>query len=195
LPVEQWENALMTVQAQDPVRFQKGVGVINQVQRVSAEQARIANEHAVRTQQLETARQQQIEQWSRAEGTRYEQWAAKEGLDMSAVVPAVGRYIESNLGMSRAQFAQVVRDNPVLRSAEFQKTLTLAAKWEQAQEARKAIVQKPLPPAVRPGAQPPGAGATSNAGRIADLTRQLNNASGQKALRIAAALTSERRKG
>jgi len=103
LPVEQWENALMTVQAQDPVRFQKGVGVINQVQRVSAEQARIQNEKAVRAQQAESARQQQIEQWSRAEGDRYNQWAAKEGLDLNSFAPAVGRYIETNLGLSRDQ--------------------------------------------------------------------------------------------
>jgi len=70
---------------------------------VSAEQARIQNEKAVRAQQAESARQQQIEQWSRAEGDRYNQWAAKEGLDLNSFAPAVGRYIETNLGLSRDQ--------------------------------------------------------------------------------------------
>ena len=195
LPVEQWENALMTVQAQDPVRFQKGVGVINQVQRVSAEQARIQNEHTVRAQQLESQRQRELAQWSHAEGTRYERWAAKEGLDLATLAPAASRDVESNLGLSRDQFAQVLRDNPVLRASGFQQILSDAVRYRQVMAAKQEIVQRPLPPAVRPGAQAPGATSASNAGRIADLTRQLNNASGQKALRIAAALTSERRKG
>jgi hypothetical protein len=196
LPVEQWENALLTVQAQDPLRFQKGVGVINQVARVNAEQTRIQNEHATRAHQQESMRQQQIADWSRGEAARYDAWAAKEGLDMASFTPAVGKYIETNLGMSRDQFAQVLRDNPVLRASEFQKVISDAVRYRQVMAAKQDLVQKPLPPAVRPGAQAPGASShSSNAGRIAELTRQLNNASGQKALRIAAALTSERRKG
>jgi hypothetical protein len=195
LPVDQWQNALMTIQAQDPVRFQKGIGVINQVQRVSAEQARIANEHAARAQQLETARQQELANWSRAESERYEKWAQREGLDMSTFAPAAGRYIETHLGMSRAQFSEVLRANPALQSSEFQQVLSDAVRYRQVQEARKAVERTPLPPAIRPGSNPGAASTNSNASRIADLTRQLNNASGQKALRIAAALTSARRKG
>jgi hypothetical protein len=168
------------------------MNVINRAVQIGAEQQRLSEAHQAR----QTAqRQQEIEKWSRAEGAKYDAWAAKEGLDMSQVAPAVSRYVETNLGLSRSQFAQILRDNPVLRSAEFQKTITHAARWQMAQEARQNVERKPLPPAVRPGAQAPGMASNSNAGRIAELTRQLNNASGQKALRIAAALTSERRKG
>jgi hypothetical protein len=195
LPVDQWENALMTIQAQDPVRFQRGVSVIDQVQRVSAEQARIANEHAARAQQMESARQQQLEQWSRAEGTKYDAWAKAQGLDMGEVAPAVARYIATDLNLSRDQFNQILRDNPVLRSAEFQKTITLAAKQVAAQEARKNIERTPLPPAIRPGAQPPSGASShsSNAGQIAEVSRRLSNASGMQAVRLAAKLTSLKR--
>jgi hypothetical protein len=112
---------------------------------------------------------------------------------MASFAPAVGKYIEANLGVSRAQFAEVLRDNPVLRASGFQQMLSDAVRYRQVMAAKQDLVQKPLPPAVRPGAQPPGAGATSNAGRINELTRQLNNSTGQKALRAAAALLSAQR--
>jgi hypothetical protein len=195
LPVDQWENALMTIQAQDPVRFQKGVGVINQVQRVSAEQARIQNEHAARAQQMESARQQQLADWTRVQGERYEKWAQREGLDMNTFAPAASKYVQDHLGMSRDQFAQVLRDNPALRSSEFQQVLSDATRYRQAQEARKNVERAPLPPAIRPGQQPPGASSHSNAAKIAELNRALSNATGMAAIRIASQLTSLRRKG
>ena len=96
--------------------------------------------------------------------------------------------------MSRDQFAQVLRDNPALRSSEFQQVLSDAVRYRQVVAAKQDITRKALPPApLRPGAQAPGMSSNSNSGRIADLTRQLNNSSGQKALRAAAALLSAQR--
>jgi hypothetical protein len=119
LPVEQWENALMTVQAQDPVRFQKGVGVINQVQRVSAEQARIANEHAARAQQLETARQQQLADWSRSEAERYDRWAAKEAPRLRRVT---SKAISVSRGISSRRCCVIIRCCGLQDSNRFSRT-------------------------------------------------------------------------
>jgi hypothetical protein len=186
-----WPTAIEVIGKQSPERVQRATGVINRAVQIGAEQQRLSEAH----QAKQTAqRNAEIEKWSRAEGAKYDAWAAKEGLDMNQVAPAVARYVETNLGLSRAQFAEALRANPVLRSAEFQKTITHAAKWQMAQEARRDVERKPLPPAVRPGAQAPGAGVHSNAGKIAELNRQLSSATGMQAIRIASQITSLRRK-
>jgi hypothetical protein len=188
----QWPMAIELINKQTPERVQRGMNVINRAVAIGAEQQRLSEAHQARQN---AQRQQEIEKWSRQEGARYDQWAQREGLDMATFPQAASKYIETHLGMDRAQFAAVLRDNPVLRASGFQQVLSDAVRYRQGQEARKNIAAKPLPPAIRPGAQAPGVSSTSNSGRIAELTRQLNNASGQQALRIAAALTSARRKG
>jgi len=60
--------------------------------------------------------------------------------------------------------------------------------------AKQNLVQRPLPPAVRPGATPGVASSNSNAGKIAEISKQLNKASGMQAVRLAAQLTSLRRR-
>jgi hypothetical protein len=189
---EAWPMAIELISKQGPERVQRATNVINRAVQIGAEQQRLSEAHQAR----QTAqRQQEIEKWSRAEGAKYDQWAAKEGLDLSRFAPEASKYIETHLGMSRAQFSEALRDNPVLRASAFQQVLSDAVRYRQVMAAKQDLVSRPLPPAVRPGAQAPGMSSNSNSSRIAELTRQLNNASGQKALRIAAALTSERRKG
>jgi hypothetical protein len=184
----QWEGAILGMAQTNPARVQRAMSAISRVQQLSAEQARLANEH-------QAQRAQEIEKWSDAENARYGRWAAKEGIDVPTFAPAASRYVETHLGMSRAQFAAVLRANPALRSSEFQQVLSDAVRFRQTQEARKAIATKPLPPApLRPGANP-GTSVASNAGRIAELTQALGRASGNKAVQIAAQITSLKRRG
>jgi hypothetical protein len=193
LQPQQYEAALQTLNAQNPERVARGLNVINRAVAIGQETARLNQEHQARSQ---AQRQQEIEKWSRSEGAKYDQWAAKEGLDLNTFAPAASKYIETHLGMSRSQFAEVLRDNPVLRAAGFQQVLSDAVRYRQAQEARKNIPRS-LPPApLRPGSQgAPAATTNYNAGKIAELTQALSRASGNKAVQIAAQITSLRRKG
>jgi hypothetical protein len=191
---DQWESAIMTINAQPEghARVQRAMGAISRVAQLSAEQARLAQEHQARSQAQRNA---EIEKWSEGENRKYEQFLAREGLTLEQVQPAVQDYVSRTLGMSRAELARVVADNPILRGEKASILFTHAAKWAQAEQARKNIVAKPLPPAVRPGAQAPGMSANSNAGKIAALTKALDSATGMAAIRIASQLTSLRRKG
>ena len=68
-----------------------------------------------------------------------------------------------------------------------QELIHKAARWDEAQEAKKTVAAKPLPPVQRPGVTQSG-----KPGRDAEITtlkRQLNSATGLQALRIATQLT------
>jgi hypothetical protein len=187
----QWPMAIELLAKTAPERVQRATGVINRAVQIGAEQQRLSAQAQSRQQAQRNA---EIEKWSRAEGARWDQWAAKEGIDVASFAPQASRYISEQLGMSRDQFSQALRDTPALRSSAFQQVLSDAVRYRQVVAAKQDIARKPLPPApLRPGAQAPGMSANSNAGQIARLTQQLNNSSGQKALRAAAALLSAQR--
>jgi hypothetical protein len=73
-----------------------------------------------------------------------------------------------------------------LRDHRLQLLIRDGVRYREAQEAAKKVVAKPLPPVQRPGAaQPKGAAQEA---QIQTLSKQLDNASGMNALRIAAQL-------
>lgn len=78
-----------------------------------------------------------------------------------------------------------------LRDHRLQSLILDASRYREAQAQAKKVVAKPVPPVQRPGVAP-----AKNAGGealIQNLERQLQNASGQKAMRLAAQLTQARR--
>jgi hypothetical protein len=78
-----------------------------------------------------------------------------------------------------------------LRDHRVQLLIRDATLWREAQTKAKAATAKPVPPVQRPGmAQTKGASAQAE---IQALTKQLETASGMKAMNIAARLTSARR--
>jgi hypothetical protein len=79
-----------------------------------------------------------------------------------------------------------------LRDHRLQLLIRDGIRYRDAQEKAKQAVAKPVPPVQRPGvAQPRGAVHDAH---IQALTKQLNNASGINATRLAAQLVAERRK-
>jgi hypothetical protein len=78
-----------------------------------------------------------------------------------------------------------------LRDHRVQLLIRDATLWREAQVKAKAAATKPVPPVQRPGVAQ-GKSASSDA-EIQNLTRQLEQASGMNAMRIAAKLTAMRR--
>jgi hypothetical protein len=100
-------------------------------------------------------------------------------------------------GVSEEEVSQLWRSG-ALRAVQTQMILARAGAWELAQEraaiAREQLADKraPIPPVQRPGvARPRGAGAE---GDVRALSQQLENATGNAALRIATKLTQARRR-
>jgi hypothetical protein len=190
---QSWPMAIELIGKQSPERVQRATNVISRAIAIGAEQQRLAEQHQAKQNAQRNA---EIEKWTRAEGQKYDAWAAKEGIDVGQLAPQVMKYVETNLGLSRAEFSQALRDNPALRSSAFQQAISDAVRYRQVMAAKADLVQRPLPPApIRPGAQPPSGASShsSNAGQIAEVSRRLSNASGMQAIRLAAKLTSLKR--
>lgn len=78
----------------------------------------------------------------------------------------------------------------ILNDARWQKLIADGLKLAKIQKASKAVAAKPLPPVQRPGTVQPKA---SQAQKIQALEKQINNASGNAAIRLAAELNRLRR--
>ena len=78
-----------------------------------------------------------------------------------------------------------------LRDARMQELIHKAARWDEAQEAKKTVTaKKDLPPVQRPGVARQG---DSKLAQIQTIQKQLNNATGMAALRLATQLTKLQR--
>ena len=78
-----------------------------------------------------------------------------------------------------------------LRDARMQELIHKAARWDEAQEAKKTVAaKKDLPPVQRPGVARQG---DSKLAQIQTIQKQLNNATGMAALRLATQLTKLQR--
>jgi hypothetical protein len=100
----------------------------------------------------------------------------------------------SDRGFSEQELNDLWNDKQRLSIHDYrvQNLILDGLKYRGVQAAKAAVVAKPLPPAVRPGSQAPASG---NAAKIAALTKQLDNATGMQAIRLASQLTQLRRKG
>jgi hypothetical protein len=97
------------------------------------------------------------------------------------------------LGFERSELAAswVGQQGLSLRDHRLQALIIDAVRWREAQAKARQAAAKPVPPVQRPGtAQPRGAAQVVT---IQNLEKQLGNARGQNAIRLAAQLTAARR--
>jgi hypothetical protein len=192
LDKSQWESAILTINAQDPARVQRAMNTISRVQQLSAESAGIQNERAA---QMKAETQKSVAEFSRSEDAKFMAYAAKENLDVPELGRAMQQYFHYELGVPPETMKLLIEETPALRSAAFQRLIADAVRYRQVVAAKQDITRKALPPApIRPGASP-AAAPSYNAGKITDLTRALSNASGDRAVRLAAKITSLKRQG
>jgi len=182
LAPEHLEAGLQQLAQQNPARFQQAMGVLNRVQVLQA---------SAQQQQAEQARehQHQIETWARSQDERLKSF----GVELTpAITNEVAEYARQELGIDRNQLGQILHANPILRSAEFTRVIVDATRYRQAGLAKATISARPLPPVQRPGVQQDR--VRPEVANIAGLQKQLSEASGNKALRIAAQIKSAQRK-
>jgi hypothetical protein len=192
LDKSQWETAILTINTQDPQRVQRAMNTISRVQQLSAEQARIANERA---QQMQAQTKAEVERFSRSEDARFKAYAERENLNVPEMGRAATEYFHRELGVSPESLKLLVDEVPALRSAAFQRLIVDAVRYNQGKTARQNL-PKTLPPApLRPGSQVAAPAASYNSGKIAGLERALAGATGHAAIKIAAQITSLKRKG
>jgi hypothetical protein len=161
------------------------------------QQDRQVREYAIgqyQTQQAAVQREawstRQDEAYQREVAKRHPQFTSDEG--RTKLQRLAREYLEKDLGLTRAQIDAEWRGG-ALRSAAAQLMLADAAVLKAGKESMLELNSRraPVPPVQRPGTfRPAGAGAVD---QIADLQRQLDNATGNQSLRIATKLTQARR--
>ncbi|MEY9419482.1 hypothetical protein ABIF69_005924 [Bradyrhizobium japonicum] len=127
----------------DPPAFQKAMSILARTHTIVQAQQQAAQQQA-------SIERQQIETWAKNEGARYDTWAAKEGIKASEIAPAAEEYL-GGLGIDRESLARLTNDNPILRSAEFQRMLTDAARFQMIKAAPAKAMPRPVPSVQRPG--------------------------------------------
>jgi hypothetical protein len=158
LPPEQFEQGLQMLAQVAPERFQAAMNTLGRFHQIQQAQQQIA-------QQKAHAEQQNIETWARAQDARLEQMGVK--FDQQSVAEVV-EYAE-DLGLTRQQLGNFMVAHPILRSAEFQKVMVDAARWNASKKAPAKAMPKPVPSVLKPGV------AKSAAERHGDSLMTLRN--------------------
>ncbi|MET4847193.1 hypothetical protein ACE102_21865 [Bradyrhizobium sp. vgs-9] len=184
-PVDQWAEGIAILHQSDPQRVQRAMGVLQRVDHLQQAQAQWQHHQAAE-------QRQRVESWAKNEGARYDAWAAKEGIKPSEIARAAEEYL-GDLGVDRDSLTRLTNDNPVLRSSEFQRMLTDAARYRMVMGAHAKASAKAVPPVIRPGVASSTPRSGDHSGQIAELQKQLDTATGNKAMRIAAKITGLRR--
>ncbi|WNV10173.1 hypothetical protein [Tardiphaga sp. 709] len=184
LPPDQLAQGLMMLKDVDPKAFNAAIGVLGRVE------------------QINQAKQQEQQQREHAQSQEFSSFKASEDAKLARVLgddhgrvvkeygAKVGPYFQS-LGLTPAEIRGLARDRTI-HSAVGQQVLLDAMRYREIKDAPKAVASRSLPPVQRPGTTA-GPRASSSEGSIAKLEKQLEGASGLKAARIAAQLTSARR--
>jgi hypothetical protein len=160
------------------------------LQRVS----QIQNEQQ-RIQQRDTAaRQQQLDAFYHSESAKFDAMIGDKA-KVAEAVPELIAYAEE-LGIDRQTFAHLAKTEPVMQHSAFQKMMFDAVQYRLSQKQstswRDKAAPASLPPVAKPGTRS-GVRADSNSSQVAALERQLDGASGNKALKIAAQLQAAKR--
>jgi hypothetical protein len=140
--------------------------------------------------QREAWNTQQDEAYQREVAKRHPQFTSDEG--RTKLQRFAREYLEKDLGLTKAQIDAEWKGG-ALRSAAAQLMLADAAVLKAGKESMLDLNSRraPVPPVQRPGTyRPAGAGALD---RIADLERQLDNATGNQSVKIATKLFQARR--
>jgi hypothetical protein len=161
------------------------------------QQDRQFREYAISQHQAQVATAQraawnthQDEAFTRELAKRHPQFASDEG--RTKMQRLAREYLEKDMGLTQQQIDAEWRGG-ALRSAGAQMMLADAVAHKMGKESMRDLNSKraPVPQVQRPGVhRPAGANALD---QIADLQRQLDNATGNQSLRIATKLTQARR--
>jgi hypothetical protein len=195
---EAWEHTRKTNPARAAEIEREATNNRNAVAHLAKmQQERQLREHVIgqhQAQQATAARaawnEQQDSAFQNALASRHPQFSSDTG--RTKLQKLAREYLEKDLGLSKQQI-DAEWSRGALRSAGAQMMLADAVAHRAAQESLRDLNSKraPVPPVQRPGTyRPAGAGALD---RIADLERQLDNASGNQSVKIATKLTQAKR--
>jgi hypothetical protein len=160
----------------------------------AAGEQQIAARAAVNNQQQVTAwANQQNEIFQRELKTRHPEYSTDAGLQK--LQSAAKRYMQEDMGLSQDEINRQWSGGGALRSAAAQIALADAVAWKLARESvsQKALAahRAPVPRVQVPGvSRPRGA---YNEDQMRDVERQLADAKGERALRLATKLSQMRR--
>lgn len=179
---------LAKLQREDPFRFQEW-----QVQQM-------------KLQAVQTELQKADERKSQERLTKRQSYEAEQNKRLAELLPEaadpkkfseIQNSVVSNLndrGIPTKQLQEWMQDDTghaILSNASMQKLMVDGLKYQEIQKAKSNIVAKPLPPAQRSGA---GNTNVGNKAQIQELNKQLTNATGIRAIRLAAEITRLGRK-
>jgi hypothetical protein len=189
---EQVENLRQT----DPARFQK-LAMADQMLRERQQRiAALAQHRGQQEQQQEQASRQQRAAARAIQDKAFEMLAAQHIPNWQTShteIRSQARKTLENAGLSDGQIQRLWNgdDSIDAHSSVLQLVLAKAAQWDLAQQRLHQVRQAPVPPVIRPGTYR----ASDDGVSARDLERQLKNAKGREALRIATELTRARRNG
>ena len=169
--------------AEDPVRYLKWTV---QQQDIAAEMAIQREAQDRQTQQAQAQFAKFAEEQDKAFVQRMPEFADKEKADR---LQKSARTTLKNVGFPDEELTQLWngQKNFSFREARMQEFIAKAARWDEAQEAKKAVVaNKSLPPVQRPGVAQSGKPAIET--KIQNVKKQLRTATGMESTRLAAAL-------
>jgi hypothetical protein len=195
---EAWERTRQTNPARAAEIEREATNNRNAVAHLAKmQQDRQLREHVIGQHQAQQAtaqraawNEQQDAAFQNALASRHPQFASDEG--RTKLQRLAREYLEKDLGLSKQQI-DAEWSRGALRSAGAQMMLADAAVLKAGKESMLDLNSRraPVPPVQRPGTyRPAGAGALD---RIADLERQLANATGNQSVKIATKLFQARR--
>jgi hypothetical protein len=173
-------------------RSKEAVAQFAQLQQDRQLREAVISQHQVQqaTAQRAAWNEQQDTAFQNALASRHPQFSSDTG--RTKLQKLAREYLEKDLGLSKQQI-DAEWSRGALRSAGAQMMLADAVAHRAAQESMRDLNSKraPVPPVQRPGThRPAGAGALD---RIADLERQLDNATGNQSVKLMTKLHQARR--
>jgi hypothetical protein len=184
VPIDRWGEGIQILAQANPARGQQLAQMFQNLAALNERQQLVAHHEQAR-------RHHQFEAYVKGQDVQAKELAKKEGINLD--YSKLYSYWEG-MGVSRQQLAQMYRSNPATASAEAQITQMKAALYDEMMRAPKPIPTRATVPVTRPGTashRPSG----DNSSTIRALQKQLDNATSEKALRIAAKLQSLKRAG
>jgi hypothetical protein len=193
------QAAINEMAAHDPQRFQLWRDTLEALQ---AHQNQLATLQAQKIPYIQRQEAQANAQRDRAFAQHdevFNKWLAvsypnyKSGSRRAELTQAVKSYLRDDLKMTDAQIQHHYKVTGVLRDSAAQRLLADAAMWKMAQANAKNVAEKRIhaPPVQRPGVfRPHGADAEES---VRGLQRELESATGERALRLAVKLTKAKR--
>ena len=181
---------VVKLQAEDPFRFQSWQ--VHQM-RLQAAKAEVDRAEAQKTQEKQSRRNAYESEQNKLLVELVPEMS--DSKKASAMRERAVSMLTDELGLKAETLSRWMNDDighEILSNAGIQKIIADRMKYLDIQKAPKAVAPKNLPPVTRPGTAP---ARTSKATTIQSLQRELDNSTGQAAIRAAAQLLRAKRAG